>query len=417
MIDLLHDWLGGQGLEGRPAYWLACAIAVAAILLLSWIAGLIARRLILKGVTHLVRRSANQWDDLFLENRVFDRLSHLAPAFVIYMLVPLVFPDSPRIAFLVERFTMAYMLLVGMLVIGNALDAVLDIYRRYDVSKSKPIKSYVQVAKLFIYFTVTILTLSILMNRSPLIFLSGLGALAAVLLLIFKDTILGFVASVQLSSNEMVRRGDWISMPKFGADGDVMDVTLTTVKVRNWDKTISTIPTYALISNAFRNWRGMEESGGRRIKRSLNIDLNTIRFCDDEMIERFRRIQFISEYIDRKKKEVAEYNRTTGADESTRANGRQLTNVGTFRAYVEAYLHDNPQVHEEMTFLVRQLAPTEHGLPIEIYVFSRDQAWVNFEAIQADIFDHIFAVAPEFGLRIYQAPSGADLARLGAGQD
>lgn len=412
MIDLLLDWLGGRGMEGAAGRWTAHAIAIAAIIILCWIADLIAKRLILKGVTRLVKHSANKWDDTFLERQVFDRLSHLAPAFVILILVPLAFPDAPRFTSLVERLAIGYMLLAGVLVLNNGLDAVLDIYRRYDVSRSKPIKSYVQIAKLILFLTLAIIALSVLMNRSPLVLLSGVGALTAVLLLIFKDTILGLVASIQLSGNDMVRRGDWISMPKFGADGDVMDVSLTTVKVRNWDKTVSTIPTYALITNAFRNWRGMEESGGRRIKRSLNIDLNSIRFCDDQMIERLRKIRLISEYVDRKLGEVSEHNKKLNLDDSARANGRRLTNIGTFRSYVEAYLGDNPHIHKEMTFMVRQLAPTEHGLPLEIYVFSRDQAWVKYEAIQADIFDHIFAVIPEFGLRLYQAPSGSDFNAL-----
>ncbi len=412
MIDLLIDWLGDRGVEGVSARWTANILAVTAILLLGWIADLTAKRLILKGVARLVRHSTNKWDDTFLERDVFTRLSHLAPAFVVYMFVPLAFPDAVRFTSLVERLAVCYMLIIGMLVVGNALDAVLDIYRRYDVSRSKPIKSYMQIVKLVLFLTMGIITLSVVMNRSPLVLLSGVGALTAVLLLIFKDTILGLVASIQLSGNDMVRRGDWISMPKFGTDGDVMDVTLTTVKVRNWDKTISTIPTYALISNAFRNWRGMEESGGRRIKRSLRIDLNTIQFCDEEMIARFRKIRLISDYIDRKLSEVTEHNQNLGVDETAQANGRRLTNIGTFRTYVEAYLSDNPQIHKEMTFLVRQLAPTEHGLPIEIYVFSRDQAWANYEAIQADIFDHIFAVVSEFDLRLYQAPSGIDFSGL-----
>lgn len=223
---------------------------------------------------------------------------------------------------------------------------------------------------------------------------------------------MGFVAGIQLSANQMVANGDWISMPKYGADGDIVEIALTTVKVQNWDKTITTIPTYALITESFKNWRGMSESGGRRIKRSIRIDLNTIQFCTEEMLNRFGKIQYISRYIEKMKKELQVYNQQELVDESNLVNGRRMTNIGTFRAYVEAYLSNQPMINQEMTFLVRQLAPTEHGLPIEIYVFSKDQAWANYESIQANIFDHILAVVPEFDLQVYQAPSGRDFNKL-----
>jgi miniconductance mechanosensitive channel len=266
--------------------------------------------------------------------------------------------------------------------------------------------------KLIIYLVGVIFVISLLIGRTPIYLFSGLGAMTAVLMLIFKDAILGFVAGIQLTANKMVTPGDWIQMPKYGADGDVIEVALTTVKVRNWDKTITTIPTYALISDSFKNWRGMRESGGRRIKRAINIDMNTIRLCTPEMLERFRRIQYISDYIDRKQKEVKEYNREHGVDDTSSVNGRRLTNIGTFRAYVIAYLKNHPMVRQDMTFLVRQLAPTEHGLPIEVYVFCKDIVWANYEAIQADIFDHFLAVVPEFDLRVYQSPAGSDFSRL-----
>ena len=233
------------------------------------------------------------------------------------------------------------------------------------------------------------------------------------LILVFKDAILGFVAGIQLTANKMVARGDWIEMPDYGADGDVLDVSLTTVKVQNWDKTVTTIPTYALISNSFKNWRGMQESGGRRIKRSINIDVNTIKFCDEEMLARFGRIQHIAAYIEHKKEELAAYNQEQRADLSSLVNGRRLTNVGTFRAYVAAYLRHHPMVNQDMTFLIRHLAPTEHGLPIEIYVFCSDIVWANYEAVQADIFDHILAIVPQFDLRLFQAPAGSDFREWG----
>jgi len=242
--------------------------------------------------------------------------------------------------------------------------------------------------------------------------LGGLGAMTAVLILVFKDTILGLVASFQISTTNLVRVGDWIEMPKFGADGTVTDISLHTIRVQNWDKTISTVPTYSLISDSFKNWRGMEESGGRRIKRSINIDVNSIKFCTEEMIERFTRYQYITEYIREKKEELARYNTERKIDTTFLVNGRHMTNVGTFRAYVEAYLRNHPDIRQDMTFLVRQLHPGEHGLPIEIYVFSKIQEWAKYESLQADVLDHILAVVPQFDLRVFQQPTGADFGRL-----
>jgi miniconductance mechanosensitive channel len=293
----------------------------------------------------------------------------------------------------------------------SLLDASLEIYQRSAASRDRPIRGYVQVAKLLLYLVGGILVVSTLLQRNPWGLIAGLGAVSAVLLLVFRDTILSLVASVQLTTNDMIRRGDWIEMPRYGADGDVIEVGLHTVKVQNWDKTVTTIPTYALIQESFKNWRGMAESGGRRIKRAVHIDLNTIRFCDEEMLERFARFESIAEYIEGKRRAIAEANREIKGDPAQCVDTRQLTNVGTFRAYVEAYLRRLPETHESMTFLVRQLPPTEKGLPIEIYFFSRDQVWANYEALQADIFDHILAVLPEFDLAAYQAASGRDMIR------
>jgi miniconductance mechanosensitive channel len=297
---------------------------------------------------------------------------------------------------------------MGMLVIDSFLNAAQDIYGSFEVSREIPIRSFVQALKIVIYFTGGVFLISIVLNKTPVYFLSGLGAMTAVLMLIFKDAILGFVAGIQLTVNKMVSHGDWIEMPRYGADGDVLEITLTTVKVQNWDKTITMIPTYALIGESFKNWRGMQESGGRRIKRAVNINLNTIKFCTEEMLERFSKIRYIPDYIEKKRKEFAEYNTELQVDDSRLANSRQLTNIGTFRAYVVSYLRNHPMINQDMTFLIRQLKPTEYGLPIEIYVFCKDIAWANYEATQADIFDHIFAVLPEFDLNVYQIPAGSD---------
>jgi miniconductance mechanosensitive channel len=367
---------------------------------------------ILAGVAKLIKKSSSSWDDIFMKNNVFKRLSHVAPALVIYLLSPLFFDDAPLLVSFFKNGAFIYMVIIALLVVDAFLNTCHDIYQTFEVSKEIHIKGVVQAIKIILIFIGGILILSTITNKTPLYFLSGLGALTAVLMLIFKDAILGFVAGIQLSANNMVHKGDWVEMPQFGADGDVLDVSLTTVKIQNWDKTITTIPTYSMISNSFKNWRGMQESGGRRIKRALYIDMTSIRFCDDKMLERFSKIQYISEYIEQKSTELSEYNQKHGVEAFSLVNGRKLTNIGTFRAYVEAYLRNNPKIHQHMTFLVRQLAPTNHGLPLEIYVFSNDQVWARYESIQADIFDHFLAAIPVFDLRVFQNPSGADFQSL-----
>jgi miniconductance mechanosensitive channel len=404
--------LAESGMEGPLASVMAHAALVLAIIVLSVIVNFVARKILLGWIKLLIAKSQTRWDDIFMQRHVFDRLSHLAPALVIYAGAPVAFPDSADLQAAVRRVAIAYMVVIVAVVADGVLNAIVDIYNTFDVSRSTPIKSYVQVGKIFIYLVTAILVLATLLNRSPWGFLSGLGALTAVIMLVFKDTILGFVASIQLSSHDMVRNGDWIEMPKFGADGDVIDISLTTVKVQNWDKTVSTIPTYALVSETFRNWRGMSESGGRRIKRAVHIDMNSIRFCDEQMLERYERVRLLHDYIQQKRQELTEHNQKVGADASEVINVRRLTNIGTFRAYVVFYLKAHPKIHQDMTFLVRQLAPAENGLPIEIYVFSNDQRWANYEGIQSDIFDHILAVVPEFGLRVFQNPTGADFRSL-----
>ncbi len=299
-----------------------------------------------------------------------------------------------------------------LLVIDAVLNALHEIYRKLPISQGRNIKGYVQVVKIIFYFIAIILIISIFSGKAPRVLLAGLGAMAAVLMLVFKDTILGFVASIQLSANNMVKVGDWISMPKYNADGDVIDISLHTVKVQNWDKTIATIPTYALVSESFNNWKGMEESGGRRIKRSINIDMTSVRFLDAEQIEKLRKFHLLKNYISKKEKEIKEFNESLGMEEGTVTNGRKMTNLGTFRKYLENYLQQHPMIHKDMTFLVRHLQPTEKGLPLEIYVFSKDQAWANYESIQADIFDHVLAILPEFDLRVFQNPTGSDFQNL-----
>ena len=388
---------------------------LALILGIGIITEILLRRIAIRMFKALIAKTKTTWDDAVVEAGFLDRLTLFLPGVLVYRLLDVFFPPMSRSWILTKTCMNIVLILLGVTALDSILNAVSVVYSESKRARTVPIKGFIQVAKIVIYFISGIFIFSAVIGKSPLYLFSGLGALTAVLMLIFKDAILGFVAGIQLTTNKMVSIGDWLEMPKYGADGDVIDIALTTVKVQNWDKTITTIPTYALISDSFKNWRGMSESGGRRIKRSINIDVNTIKFCDDQMLERFAKIQYIREYLETKKQDIATHNKQTGADTACRVNGRRLTNVGTFRAYVVAYLKAHPMIHQDMTFLVRQLQPTEHGLPIEIYVFSKDQVWANYEAIQADIFDHILAVIPEFDLRLFQMPSGVDLQALKTG--
>lgn len=415
MLELLQNRLLGLGIGEQLTFYVAHAVAVIVVLLLAVIVYFIAKHYILAAVSHIISRSKSKWDDAILHQRALNHLVHLAPALVIYVLAPTALEGLDSSIAVIRGILQIYMLVILMLVVDSVLNAVEVIYQDFRASKEIPIKGFIQVLKIVVYFLTTVFIISILLNKTPVYLLSGVGALAAVLMLVFRDSILGFVAGIQLAANRMVSVGDWIEMPKYGADGDVLEVALTTVKVQNWDKTITTIPTYALISESFKNWRGMAESGGRRIKRSVSIDMSSIKFCDGEMLERFEKIQYISGYIEKKKNELQNFNQSMSVDNTSLVNGRRMTNIGTFRAYVQAYLQNHPAINQDMTFLIRQLPPTEFGLPIEIYVFSEDKVWANYEAIQADIFDHVLAVVPEFDLRVYQNPTGADFRVLKRG--
>jgi miniconductance mechanosensitive channel len=418
-MDKINHWIGGldqllinTGLSDTIVVFLRTILVAIVIVGLSILADFITRRLILSGIRKFAMRSRSRLDDILVKRKVFHKLAHIFPALIIYGSAGFVFLNYANFADWVERACLIYLVIIILLAVDSFINALHEIYLTLPVSEGRPIKGYIQVVKIMVYFIGVILIISFIFKESPKTLLTGLGALAAVLMLVFKDTILGFVASIQLSANNMVKPGDWIEMPSHNADGTVLDISLHTVKVQNWDKTIATIPTYALVSESFRNWRGMEESGGRRIKRSINIDMNSVRFLNKEMADKFRKISLLKEYIDTKETEISKYNKENSIDDSVLVNGRRMTNLGTFRKYIEAYLHNHPKIHDEMTFLVRHLQPTERGLPIEIYVFSNDQAWANYESIQADIFDHILAVIPEFGLKVFQNPTGSDFANI-----
>ncbi len=404
----VREWLETIGLDQESAKISADYISFAMLILLSLLTFFIARKVFLVTIHKLTAKSKTNWDDILASQKFFKNLAYLVPSYIIYSFTPAVLKPYPDAVSVIQSVMSIYMIAVVLLVINSFLNALAIIYQDFQVAKKRPIKGYVQVAKIIIFLIGAIIIFATLFDRNPLGLIGGLGAFSAVLLLVFKDPIMGFVGGIQLSANNMMVPGDWISMPKYGADGTVIDVALTTVKVQNWDKTISTIPTYSLISDSFKNWRGMEESGGRRIKRSINIDMKSIKFCTPEMLEKFMKIEHVKEYVDRTEKELQEYNKKHNIDDTLLVNGRRQTNIGIFRAYLNGYLHNRSDVHDDMTFLIRQLQPTEKGLPIEIYVFSKIQEWAKYENLQSDIFDHVLAVIPDFDLRVYQNPTGDD---------
>lgn len=410
--EFLKEWFIKIGLTEDFAVLLRTLIIITIIFFVAYLANFITKRLLLVYLRRLIKKSKTVWDDFLLEQRLLDRLANYAPALVIYYTVPAALANYPGAVEVIQAVISIVMIVLAVLVIDAVLNVFHRIYQTFPVSRDISIKGYIQVGKIIVYFIGIILVLSVILNESPRVFLTGLGALAAVLMLVFKDTILGFVASIQLSANNMIRIGDWIEMPGHNADGPVTEITLNTVKVRNWDQTITTVPTYALVSESFYNWRGMAESGGRRIKRSINIDMKSVKFCTPEMLDKFSKIYVIKSYIKEKEEELKKYNEERGIDDTVTVNKRRQTNIGVFRKYVELYLRNHGKIHQDMTFLVRHLQPTPTGIPIEIYVFSREQEWAVYEEVQADIFDHILSVVPEFGLNVFQNPSGDDFRKL-----
>ncbi len=417
---------------------LALGIGLMGLVILALIAHLLARFAVLPLIERAVRRTRITWDEALLDAGFFRRLVPLAPALVLYFGGRLVAHlsgltefisdsddstlDPARISLvtsiagplyrLIANVALATMAVVGARALSALLDTVNTLYTRRPISRNRPIKGYIQIIKIVLFIVTGIIALSLVMDTSPVIFLSGLGAMTAVLMLIFRDTILGLVAAIQLSSNDMVRVGDWIEMPACGADGDVMDIALHTVKVQNFDKTITTIPTHMLISSSFRNWRGMQECGGRRIMRSIHIDVHSVRFLNDDEVERFAHFELLKDYIAGKRVALDAYNAAHPARDDTIPNIRRLTNIGTFRAWIQTYLQQKEEISDTLLMLIRQLEPTEHGLPLQIYAFTTTTDWATYEAIQADVFDHIIAMAETFDLRLFQDPSGADFRRL-----
>ncbi|PLX14433.1 MAG: mechanosensitive ion channel protein MscS [Marinilabiliales bacterium] len=425
MLDLQHlneplllsnfkNWLiENFDLSHIQAVYVKTFIFIIAIAILSIIANYVTKKIILTVLQRIILKSKTKWDDVLLEKKVFNNLSHFAPALVIFYSIGFAMLEFPGWIELIKSGVYVYIAVIGIAVFFSFINAVEAIYNSRPNAKNRPIKAYLQVLKVLIAVVATILIVSILFNKNPASIIAGLGVFVTALMFLFKDSLLGLIGGIQLTSNDMVRLDDWISMPSRGADGTVIDITLNTVKVQNWDKTISTIPTYSLMTESFKNWRGMEESGGRRICRSINIDVKSIKFCDDKLVEKFKKIHLIKDYIESRLNEIEAHNKENNYDTSVLVNGRRITNIGTFRIYIEEYLKNHEQIHNDgMTFLVRQLEPSEKGLPLQIYVFSKIQAWVDFEAVQSNIFDHLLAVVPEFELRLFQNPTGEDFQKL-----
>lgn len=406
-MDTIYNSLLSYGLSEQTSKYLYYIIMILIITVTSATVTLIINKVILRFLARKIQNNKYHWDDVLLNNKVFQKISMIIPGIVIYN--GSIFFDD--LSVLISKISVIYILLVIIVTAKSLIKSADDIYRQFPISKDRPIKGFLQVIEILLYIIFGIMIISIMIDKSPVALISGIGALTAIFTLIFKDSIVGFVAGLQLTWNDMLRIGDWIEMPKYGANGDVIEISLTTVKVRNFDKTITTIPTYALVSDSFINWRGMKETGARRIKRAINIEVTSIKFCTDEMLEKYKKVNFLRNYIEEKEAELEKYNENI-ANTDILVNGRNLTNIGIFRAYAQNYINNHPMISKELTRMVRQLAPTESGVPLEVYVFVNDTTWVNYEAAQSDIFDHLLAVAEFFDLRIFQNPSSFDFNKL-----
>lgn len=409
LIEQINQLFISWGLadhDARPV------VTLLIIIILALLADVVCRHIILRLVAKLVKRTKATWDDIVFDKRVMTYMSHIVPPVLIYVFMPLAITDVEALEFL-RRICMIYIIAVFLRFISAFMTAVYIAYSEQERFRDRPLKGLLQTAQVVLFFIGSIAIVSTLIDKSPKALLTGLGASAAILMLVFKDSIMGFVSGIQLSANNMLRVGDWIAMPKYGADGTVIEVTLNTVKIRNWDNTITTIPPYLLVSDSFQNWRGMKESGGRRVKRSINIDMSSVRFCTPEMLAKYKKIQLLKEYVESTERVVTEYNEEHCIDNSVLVNGRRQTNLGVFRAYVTNYLKSLPVVNQELTCMVRYLQPTEQGIPVELYFFSSVKEWVPYEGVQADVFDHLLAIIPEFGLRVFQNPSGEDFRNWG----
>jgi miniconductance mechanosensitive channel len=409
-MNFSEIWLNVQqfwsSLDNHP--YVNASLTLLALLFVALLLGRIGRFVIAQGVGLLRRQASMRWIGDLSDNKVFHRLAQIIPSLVVQFGLAIIPGLSDRLQTILGNLALSFTLLSLVMAISASLDTMLVIYARTEHARTRSIKGYVQLAKMLLYVLGAIIIVATLINRSPLLLLSGLGAMSAVILLVYKDTLLSFVASVQLTSNDMLRVGDWIEMPQLGADGDVVDITLHTVKVQNFDKTIVSIPTWRLMSDSFKNWRGMQQAGGRRIMRDVHIDAGGVRFLSDEEERHLGQVRLLNEYLARKQPELQRWNEAQGNVAALSANRRRMTNLGTFRAYAQAYLDTHPSIAPHMTCMVRQMQSTAQGVPLQIYCFTKTTEWGEYERIQADIFDYLLAVLPEFGLSLYQQPSGND---------
>ena len=399
--DLFTDF----GISHKLVGYLSTATLTLIMIVLCILAYYLTKTITLKLAPRYIKRTKHKLDDILIEKKFFHRVAQLIPAMVIYLFIPLYSGEGKFI----RKIASTYLIFIITLLIISILDVINEIYKKYEISKTRPITGLLQVVKVIIYIVSAILLVANLINEQPLALLGGIGALSAVFSLVFKDPILGFVAGIQLTSTDMLRIGDWIGVPKYDAEGTVVEISLTTIKLEAFDKTTITIPNYTLIIDSFKNWRGMQDSGGRRIKRSIFVDVNSIKFCTKEMIHKYKKIYHLEDYMNQKELEIAEHNKNLGVSEELAINGRQLTNIGVFRIYIQNYLENHPKLHKDMIQMVRQLSPADKGIPLEIYAFTNTTNWVEYENIQSDIFDHILAIASEFDLRIFQNITGYDL--------
>ena len=408
MNKILIDW----GIDPKVADRFDETII--ALLMIAIAIGLnyLCQAILIGGMKQYTRRKPHLWNTLLMKRKVFHNLIHTIPAFLVYALLPMAFVRGKDLLLISQKACAVYIIFSLLLAVNGILLMIMDIYDGKESMKNRPMKGFIQVLQVLLFFVGGIVIIAIIVNKSPASLFAGLGASAAILMLVFKDSIMGFVSGVQLSVNDMLKVGDWIAMPKYGADGTVIEVTLNTVKVRNWDNTITTIPPYLLVSDSFQNWRGMRESGGRRVKRSINIDMNSVRFCTPEMLDKYRKIRLLKDYVEQTEAVIEEYNKKHHIDNSVLVNGRRQTNLGVFRAYLTAYLKSLPDVNKELTCMVRQLQPTDRGIPMELYFFCAIKDWVPYEGVQADVFDHVLAIIPEFDLQVFQSPSGRDFQRV-----
>lgn len=415
-IHSIYQWsfdlLNTLGLDNYYTHLITATTLLILVSLLLYITDYIIRNVLLKVVKTFILKSKTSLDDILIHNKVFDYFTHIIPWIIAKILFPIIFLGFPNLTRFTLKVTDIFLVIAIILFIRSLVKSSRDFARTLKSMEDKPLDSYFQVVSIFLYFVAGIIIFSMLTGTSPWAFLVSLGAASAILMLVFKDTIMGFVASIQVSSNDMVRVGDWIEMSKFGADGTVIQINLNTVKVQNFDKTITTIPTHLLISDSFKNYRGMQVSGGRRIKRSINVKISSIRFLEIEEIEELKKIQILAPYIEERMAEINQYNIDTQADPSMPVNGRKITNVGLFRAYITRYAERNPGIHQDMTLMVRQLHPNEHGLPIELYMFTNDIVWTNYETIMSDMFDHLLASIKFFKLEVFELPASDDLRSL-----